>query len=229
MNILLVAATEFELQPLLSQLEQAGYTEKEGRWESSALSIQPLVTGVGLTATTYHLTRHLANYSYQLALNLGIAGAFDRSIELGAVFQVISEQFADLGVEEADGRFLDLFQLDLTTPNQPPFTGGKLLNVGAEAFDFLPKATAITVHKVHGSTPSIEAVRQKYPVQLESMEGAAFFYVCLLEQLPFLAIRAVSNYVEPRNRAAWEIGKALDALTKAVFQLLESLREVANE
>ena len=36
------------------------------------------------------------------------------------------------------------------------------------------------------------------------MEGAAFMYVCLMHQVPFAQIRAVSNVVERRNRAGVE-------------------------
>ncbi len=47
---------------------------------------------------------------------------------------------------------------------------------------------------------------------MESMEGAAVFYAALRFNTPCVQIRAVSNFVEPRNRESWEIGKALTAL-----------------
>jgi futalosine hydrolase len=56
------------------------------------------------------------------------------------------------------------------------------------------------------------------------MEGAALHYVCLQMNRPFLQIRAISNYVTPRNRAAWKIGEAVMALNA---QLIDWLRQPA--
>jgi futalosine hydrolase len=51
------------------------------------------------------------------------------------------------------------------------------------------------------------------------MEGATFFYICRGEKIPFLAIRAVSNYVEPRNRGKWNIPLALGNLAEKLAEL----------
>ncbi|HMQ88955.1 MAG TPA: hypothetical protein PKB07_15270, partial [Flavilitoribacter sp.] len=73
-------------------------------------------------------------------------------------------------------------------------------------------------------TPSIDRIRTRYPMaDIETMEGAAFFYVCLMESVPFLAIRSISNYVEARNREAWDIPGAIRALNDVVKGLLEIL------
>ena len=226
MKLLLTAATEFELQPILDYLKQNGKESKTGSFLFDHLEIVVLITGVGITSTTYQLTKTFSKSSFDLAIQAGIAGAFNPNVELGSVFQVVSEQFADLGIEEKDGSFVDLFELELLQTDQAPFIGKKLYNTGAAPFEFLPNASAITVHKVHGSQSSITAIQEKYPVDLESMEGAAFFYVCLLEEIPFLAIRSVSNYVEPRNRAAWEIGLAIERLNIVLQQIVEGLAEI---
>jgi futalosine hydrolase len=56
------------------------------------------------------------------------------------------------------------------------------------------------------------------------MEGAAFFYACLQQQgLGFVQIRALSNYVEPRNRAAWQIPQAIEHLGQTVKDLFLAL------
>jgi len=57
--------------------------------------------------------------------------------------------------------------------------------------------------------------------QLESMEGAAFFYACTQAGVPCLQIRAVSNYVEKRNRDAWQIGLAIKNLNSFAAEFLE--------
>ncbi len=60
----------------------------------------------------------------------------------------------------------------------------------------------------------------------KTMEGAAFFYVCLKENMNFFQIRTISNYVEERNEARWNIPLAIKNLTQ---QVLEIIDVVVNE
>jgi futalosine hydrolase len=224
MNIALVAATPFEIAPVLQQLQQHWTAESDTVFSKSGQRISVLVTGVGLTATAFHLARHLTTQATDWALHAGIAGAIDRSLELGAVVQVVSDGFADLGVEEADGRFTDLFDLGLLETNTPPFIQGFLHNPAGATAGFLPSVRGISVNRVHGTAETIVAMQHKYPqAQVESMEGAAFFYACLQTNTPFTAIRSISNYVEPRNRAAWQIPLAIERLNIVVIEILEML------
>ena len=221
MDILLVAATPFEIAPTLSFLEQGYQKHSDGSFEKDSTRIFPLVTGVGLVATAWHLGHHLARHRPDWALNAGIAGAFDRSMNLGDVVQVVTDRFGDLGVEEADGSFTDVFELGLTAPDEPPFQKGILQNPVAEQAPYLPLVHGLTVHRVHGFAQSIRAIQHKYPdIQIETMEGAAFFHACLMADVPFAAIRSISNYVEPRNREAWEIGLAIRQLNEVLVEML---------
>ena len=79
----------------------------------------------------------------------------------------------------------------------------------------------ITVNTVHGSERSIAAVTERFQPQVESMEGAAFMYACLIHGLVFAQVRAVSNIVERRNRAAWKIATAIDALGQTARRILD--------
>jgi futalosine hydrolase len=160
------------------------------------------------------------------AINAGIAGSFDLETPLGDVIQVSTERFGDLGVEQADGSFADLFDLDFWKKNEPPFSDGLLKNNATDGFDFLPKKNGLTVSCVHGTDDSIQKIKQKYPeIDVETMEGAAFFRACLEANLPFLQIRAISNYVEKRNRANWKIGLAIDNLNQVLIEILAIFAE----
>lgn len=226
MNLLLVAATPFEITPTLHYLEQHFTQVQPNTYRKANLVITPVITGVGCIATAWHLAQHLASQPAHWALNAGVAGAFDRSLSLGDVVQVTTEQFGDLGVEEADGRFTNLFQLGLCEPDSPPFVNGVLHNMAAGQTQFLPNANGLTVNRVHGSIASIDAIRKNFPdAQLESMEGAAFFYGCLSAKIPFAEIRSISNYVEPRNRENWQLGLAIEHLNRVLLEIIESLSE----
>jgi futalosine hydrolase len=224
MKLLLVAATEFELLPLLAYLKKNFKNKDNRRFFSQQIDLHVLVTGVGPVAAAFALGTVLAQQQFDWALNLGIAGAFNRDFALGDVFQVVNDRFADVGVEEADGQFTDVFELELMDWNQAPFINGKLYAPDTEA-SFLPQASALTVSKVHGTVESIAKITAKYTADLETMEGAAFYYACLQHQLPCLQVRAVSNYVEPRNRAGWEVPLAIERLNAVGVKIVEALVE----
>lgn len=226
MDLLLVSATPFEIQPTLDFLEREFVRHRPFQFQKGELTVHVLITGVGMVPTAYALGRVLSGRSYDLAVNAGIAGSFRRDWPLGQVVQVISERLGDLGVETAEGGFRSVFDLDLLDGAAEPFTEGVLQNKSGAAFDFLPKAQGLTVNKVHGARASIEQVRTRYPeVEVESMEGGAFFYACLLENISFLEIRSLSNYVEPRNRDNWEVGKAIGNLNATLREVLRSLQQ----
>ena len=209
MKILLVSATEFEILPFMGQTS----------WPD--LSI--LLTGVGQMQTSFHTGVALQNDKFDLVINAGICGSFRPDWAPGKVVNVVSEQFGDLGVEESDGSFTDMFKLGFMEKDSFPFTGGTMLNNDALGFGFLEEAHGLTVNKVHGSQPSIDRIQQQYRADVETMEGAGFFYACLMHRVRFLQIRSVSNFVESRNRENWKIELALDNLHGVLNQILTSL------
>jgi futalosine hydrolase len=225
-HLLLTAATPFEIAPFIQYLETHCTPTAEGTFaHPNGWTAGVLVTGVGLTATAWHIGRALALQHPDLVLNAGIAGAFDRTLALGDVVQVVAECFGDLGVEEADGSFTDLVQLGLLQADTPPYRAGWMWHPQAGDAHFLRAVRGLSVNKVHGTAASVTAIRAKYPdAQIESMEGAAFFYACLLARVPFLAIRSISNYVEPRNRAAWQLPLAIKNLNEVLIQMADNLR-----
>jgi futalosine hydrolase len=224
MHVLLTSATPFEIGPAIEWLEKNFSSTETGLFTRDELTVQLCVTGIGMVATSWQLAQVFARIKPDFVINAGIAGALDRNLQLGDVVYVATDCFADLGVEDADGRFIDLFGLGLSQEDSFPFQAGKLVNPGAAQAGYLPHAQGISVNKAHGSEASIAALRQKFPeAQVESMEGAAFFYACLHAGVAFAEIRSVSNYVEPRNREAWNLPLAIGALHKVLVQMLEGL------
>lgn len=224
MKLLIVAATELEISPLLQWLYKNWEPQRRaGSFKQDQLELHCLITGVGSMHTAHALGQELLLNLPDLAINLGVAGALNPDLVLGQLYHVRAEILGDLGAEEKDGRLLDLFDLGLLAPSNPPYINKRLYNPQADESEFLPLATGLTVNKAHGSANSIEQIRAKYPeADLESMEGAAFFFACLQAKQPFLALRSISNYVEPRNRAGWQMEKALDSLFEGAKSLLES-------
>ncbi|MFK7933070.1 MAG: futalosine hydrolase [Saprospiraceae bacterium] len=223
MKILIVAATPFEVAPLREYLE-ANYTSSiPFHYQKEEQEIILLITGVGMTNTAFQMGKALVTEQFQLAINAGVAGAYNRNLQLGQVVNVIEERYGDLGVEEKNGDFTDVFEMELINGKQAPFRENTLPNDRGAEFDFLPKVRGLTVNKVHGFAGSISRIKAKYQVDIETMESAAFFQACLTEEVPFLGIRAISNYVEPRNRAGWKLAEAIQNLNTVLIASLQSL------
>ena len=183
------------------------------------------ITGPGIAATTYQLTKALQQQKYRFVVNIGICGTLDYDLPAGTLVHVTSDRFADFGAEDGD-IFLPAQQLGLIDPGQFPFTDGKLIPEPSLLPNAIPDTVqreGITVQKVHGSERSVQAAKHQFGPCVESMEGAAFFYVCMMENVPCIQLRAVSNRVERRNREAWDIPAALETLSSRVPSILEMI------
>jgi futalosine hydrolase len=224
MLITLVSATPFEIQPTLDHLNEKATKKSENLYIMDKLQIRTLVTGVGMTLTALQMGLYLAKEEPDLVINVGVAGALNPILELGEVVHLISDRFGDLGVEEVDGSFLDVHELGLIKGNDDPFQKGILHNKAADEFEFLPKVHGITVNTVHGYQSSITAFKKQFNADVETMESAAFFLACLQTKNSFLAIRSISNYVEPRNRKSWKLGLAIDNINQVLIEILNNLR-----
>ena len=118
MKILIVAATWMEVKLLTDEFKLTeNINETVSKYQLSENEIDILITGIGTTATTYKLTSFLLNNSFDFVMNLGIGGSLNRNLKIGEVVNVISEEFADLGVENEE-KFLTLFESDFIEPNE---------------------------------------------------------------------------------------------------------------
>lgn len=225
MRTLIVAATAAEVAPLSAAAGiDAASTERSRSGRVAGHEVDLLITGVGMVATAIWCATALSARDYALALNLGLCGTFDRAVALGTVVHVTSDRFSELGAEDGDD-FSTVHDLGLLGPDEPPFRDGAIVNASPPvnpALRRLATVNGITVNTVHGNEATIAAVAQRFQPQVESMEGAAFMYACALREIPYAQVRAVSNVVERRNRAAWQIGAAVHALNATALQLLES-------
>jgi len=211
-RILIVSATTAEIDSYASQL-------------TSRAGVDVLVTGVGMVATAARCAQALALERYDVALNLGVCGSFDRALSPGTVVHVVRDRIAELGAEDGE-RFLTIHDLQLLDDDEFPFRAGRLVNdapPATAALDALPVVEGITVNTVHGNARSIDEVARRFRPQVESMEGAAFMSACLVQGVRFAQVRAVSNIVERRNRDAWKLKEAIDNLGVAAVDIVRAL------
>jgi len=216
MRVLVIAATSLEIKPFQEYLAARG--------TPGGCHIDICTGGIGLMHTAWQLGKQLARQKPDIALQAGIAGSFRHEWPLGQVVLVGREQLGDLGVDDA-GTFRDLFDTGLWTAGTPPFEGTGLVNSfsGLPFVPQLPVAGSVSVNTVSGSLPLIARLREKYAPDIESMEGAAFHYACLQEQVPFLQLRSISNYVEVRDKSKWNIPLAVKALNSELIKYVEEI------
>jgi len=228
MKILIVSATRNEVVGITETLEQLNCLENNffrGFAQHRLIDLQ--VTGVGAAATSESLAHRLFLSYYDLVLNVGICGSFKKELAPGALVNIVSEQWGDLGAEDNED-FLDLFDLDIQKRDENLFSGKKLVNPQSnynKFFSNLPHVNGLTVNKAHGRKESIESCIKKYNPDVESMEGMAVFNVCLSRGINFLCLRSISNFVEPRNRPAWQVELALMNLTAEVKRIISVIEK----
>lgn len=209
MNYLIVAATPIEITPFL------GYFKS-----SNIKNIDVLITGIGLTATTYSLMRQLRLNKPDLVIQAGVGGCFDTSIPLGQVVVVKQEAIADQSVIELN-HLKTLFDLKLVPQDQYPFKKGWLINNNEVLKKTsLRKVKGISVNEITTSKQKVKFYNETFNPVVESMEGAALHYVCLMEKIPFIQLRAISNYITERNKKKWNMKESITNLNKEIIKLL---------
>ena len=220
MKTLVVSATYKELKPLLGKAEKINQIDdKLNTYRLGSKEFDLLCTGVGMVATSFHLGRVLSSHKYDRVINAGIAGSFEKNIPLGTVVEIVEDQFPEMGAEDGE-HFLSLLDLELVEADDFPYQSGVLSNEQGIWNLIYPKVKSITVNKAHGSEERIAKTADRFKPQLESMEGAAFFYACKIAKIPCLQIRAISNYVERRNKASWDISLAIQSLNTEILKLI---------
>jgi futalosine hydrolase len=228
MKVLIVAATKMEVKLLVDEMnlvEERSHVLKEYQYEN--LYIDILITGIGTTFTTFHLTNTLKENVYDMVLNVGIAGSLIKELKVGEVVNVVSEEFADLGIEK-ENEFLTLFETGFIDSNEFPFQQGILKATDSNGLLSLRKVRGITTNKSHERNSSINEIHEKFSAQILTMEGSAVFYVCSWMGIPCYQIRSISNYVESKSSSQWNIPLALENLKNSVLDILRKLEVPVN-
>ena len=193
MKVLLVSATKKEIK----------------YYKNNDLEI--IITGIGIPNTILNLTKKLSEATYDLVINVGICGSFKKHFKIGDVVEIINDKFSEIGYEE--GSNIKEFDSSFKIIN----------NFNVNAKTNLEHVSSITVNTVHGNKDSIKKIMTRLNPDVESMEGAAVFMVCQHYNTKCIQLRAISNYVEERNKNNWNIPLALknlgDLLNQKIYEL----------
>lgn len=179
-------------------------------------TVDVIAAGVGPALAAAGTATALAGGRYSLVVSAGIAGGFQPEAPVGSLVVADEITAADLGAETADG-FLPVTELGFgTVTHRPP----EALVRDAVAATGGRSGAVLTVSTVTGTAARAAALRARHPSALaEAMEGFGVAEAAALHGVPVLEVRAVSNPVGPRDRAAWRIPDALAALTEGFGKL----------
>ncbi|MBQ0025303.1 MAG: hypothetical protein KBT00_06245 [Bacteroidales bacterium] len=154
-------------------------------------------SGMGAEATRRKMDGlELEDYDY--VIDVGIAGTYVGA-PLGSAFNIVEERHGE--------------------HPSTKYTGAETL------FPWLPSAKGLTYQTMISDRRTVEA-RRALGAEIESMEGAAFFEVCIERGVRhFAELRSVSNEVGETDRGKWNQPLALDALYEACRKFLSQLPE----
>jgi futalosine hydrolase len=171
-----------------------------------------VVGGVGPAAAAAATSRALSTRTYDLVLCAGIGGGF-APLRVGDVAVAAAIVFADLGAETPDG-FVPMSDLGFGSEHyavEPKLAVELADRTGGHLGSVLTVATAT------GTAGSADSLARRFPDAVaEGMEGAGVAAAAALHDVPVAEVRAISNSVGPRDRAAWDIAGALESLGRAI-------------
>jgi len=220
-KILIVSATELEIKPFLNTLDNL-FAPSPNLYTGriNTISVDVLITGVGMLPMTYHLTSCLQNNAYDLLINSGIGGCFDMHKPLGTIFHIKQDIIAELGIESNKGFTPAYKDSELSTLNIQQ-VWHEILPFEIAVLKKLDSGKGLTVNTITGTTEKAHQLQLIYNnPTIESMEGAAFMYVCNKFNVPHLQIRAASNYVAERDKNKWYIDKSINNLKETIISII---------
>ncbi len=215
--ILAIAATEFELNPLLDALGPSG--------------CNTLISGVGPVESCLQVTRYLEKNRDDISkvINFGVAGAFidKKRAKQPALLDIClaeKEVLGDLGIcfpmriDDFPGDICGKkhFILDKALRD----TAKKILHNHDIAFF---SGNFVTVNCASGTGGRGTILKQTYNGMCENMEGAAIARVCEEFSLPFLQIRCISNYVEDRDPSKWRLQQACEKSGRTAALIIKEI------
>jgi futalosine hydrolase len=216
MRILLLAATQFEIEGFINPLPDQ-------------INLDVCITGVGPSFAMLNAMKFIAdhpNVKYDYILQIGIAGCFETNITLGTVFNVLEDQFL-VGAWENEELFNSVDEMGFNSAFRKSSRVKSFKTI--ELKSILRKCEGLTVSAIESNKARIKVLKSAFPEALiESMEGAVVFELSNYLQTPAISLKAVSNYVGERDKSKWDFKTSISNLHMATNDLLLTLNKNYN-
>jgi futalosine hydrolase len=191
------------------------------------------VSGIGKTNAAHATALLVQNYSPSVIIDFGVGGAYPgKGLKVGDIAVATKEIYADEGVLLKDGfhplnligipllrkprkRYFNEFPVDRRLAGAVLRSAGHIAHTRPGIFN--------TVSLCTGTSGRARELGERFNAICESMEGAAIIHLCNLYGIPCCEVRGISNIVEDRDIAKWDIRLAAENCQKTVIDFLGSL------
>jgi len=192
------------------------------------------VAGIGKVNAAAATSAMIQQTKPGLVINTGCAGAYSGSgLSIGSLAVASHECLGDEGVYTSTG-WHDMAEIAIPTLiqgarrfyNELPLSkhaAEKAMQLADYYGVPLTRGKFITVSTCSGTKQRGEELAHRYNGICENMEGAAVAQICLRYGVDCLEIRGISNLVEERNLANWDIPRAVEAAQRFVLKYIEEM------
>ncbi len=237
-QVMVTAATSQELSVLIqagAALRQQAYVPSEV-YEGKIGTIRLIlaITGIGKVNAASAVTALLERHTPRLLINTGCAGAYHGSgLAVGDLAIAVAEVFGDEGVLTPKGweplqaigipaavrngkSYYNEFPLSLLATE-------KAVHLAMALGLAVRRGRFVTVSTCSGTKERGDELAGRFGGICENMEGAAVAQVALAYGVDCLEIRGISNMVEDRDLATWNIPLAVAQSQRFILKLIETL------
>lgn len=239
-TIAVIAATSLEVSDLIEAFGAQPYLGSLP-WDifiadTASTKIIFCISGIGTSnaSAASALVAHF--FTPDLLITTGCAGAYPGcGLAIGDIALALTEVFADEGVVTAEGWHpLDQIGIPLLKKNgrryfnEIPFSrqaNARALQVAEQLGTTLTAGRFLTVATCSGTIARGQELMIRFAGICENMEGAAVALVAARFGIECMEIRGISNFVENRDIARWNISQAAENSQRFIEQFIRKHSE----
>lgn len=214
MKALIITATKLEAELIAKNLEMKEINDFF--LSSKKFDTDLLITGIGIPATIFSMFTAANLGIYDLIINAGIAGSFNKDIMIGNVANIISDSFADVLISD-NNVGIPVFETKFNENFKNLINNGRIYNTSdyPAAFKTILQASGISVNIPERINAS--------KFDIETMEGAAFMLVCKHFKKNFIQLRGISNLIGITEKQDWNFKEPISAYSKIITDFLTKI------
>jgi adenosylhomocysteine nucleosidase len=230
MLIGIIGAMECEIVRILNNIEGCIIKEKaqmtfyKGRYANKDIVL--VRSGIGKVNAAICSQILIDDFSVDIIINVGVAGGIKEEISLGDV--VIAK---DLIQHDVDGsscnyKLGQVPQLSTYSFSCSDNLVEKAITSADRNWNFrVHKGRIITGDQIISSSSRIDFFRREFDPHAVEMESAAIGHACYLNNIPFLIIRAISDYADENLNTVYEDNEdqAVENSIKVLTNLLNCI------
>jgi len=239
--IIVTAATNMEISLLISQLEGGGRIISGHReiFEGMIAGKRTILamTGIGKVNAASATTALLEHFEPEILINTGCAGAYEGGgLAVGGLAIATAELFGDEGVMTPEGwRSMELIGIPALSRNGEDYFNrfpltrwaiDKAIYVAETEGITLQQGEFVTLSTASGSAERGAELFRRFGGICENMEGGAMAQVAALYGVDCMEIRGISNMVEDRDPARWDIPLAVELAQRFIAKFIAALCRV---